>query len=121
VTTLAFGIIAAAFALALASVAGKVRFRKYPDKLFASRIQRTVGAIRLSNSGSPLNEVAVHVVGPAQPPQWIGLTIQNGQFVESAPITPVMLSIAEARQLAALLEEATRPPSQPSPAQTSDA
>jgi hypothetical protein len=121
VTTLAFGIIAAAFALALASVAGKVRFPRYSDKLFASRIQRTVGAIQLSNSGSPLNELAVHVVGPAQPPEWIGLTIHNVGFAEPSQIAPVMLSLAEARQLAALLAEATQFEPLPSRSTTSDA
>ena len=103
---LALFVIAASILAALAALTGLVQFPKFFAKLFASRIDHTVGSVKLSNSGSPENSIDVHVLGGANPPEWIGLTIQNSGWGRSEPLTPITLSVAEARLLAELLAKA---------------
>lgn len=105
---LALLIIGTSIALALLALSGLVQFPRFSKKLFTSRINRTVGSVKLLNSGSPLNSIAVHILGTANPPEWIGLTIQNGGYAQSEPIMPVTLSVAEARQLSELLAKAVQ-------------
>ena len=106
---LALAIIAASIGFALLALAGKIQFPKYATKLFASRIDHTVGSVRLSNSGSGFNSIDVHVLGRSSPPDWIGLTIRNQNFADQEPVRPVTLTIAEARQLSELLSQASQP------------
>ena len=106
--TLALAIIAASICVALLALAGLIQFPKYSPKLFASRIDHTVGSIKISNSGSSFNSIGVHVLGGSSPPEWIGLTIQNDTFPSTSSVAPVTLTIAEARHLSELLVRATQ-------------
>ena len=106
--TLGLAIIVVTMVIAMAALAGVIQFPSSTAKLFASRIDRTIGRVPLSNSGSALNSIQVHVLGGSNPPEWVGLTIQNGSFGASRPVTPITLSIDEARQLSELLGEATK-------------
>jgi hypothetical protein len=106
--TLGLAIIVVSILVALAALGGLIQFPSSTARLFASRVARTVGHIPLSNSGSTLNTIQVYVLGGANPPEWVGLTVQNGNFAASRPITPITLSIAEAMKLSELLTDATK-------------
>ena len=107
--TLALAIIAVSFCVALLALAGVIQVPKHAAKLFASRIDHTVGSVKISNSGSAFNSIDVHVLGASKPPEWIGLTIQNSTFANPKPVAPVTLTIAEARHLSELLARAIQP------------
>ena len=106
---MALVIIGASIGVALLALAGIIQFPKFAATLFASRIDHTVGSVKLSNSGSAFNSIDVHVLGGSTPPEWIGLTIQNSTFARPGPVAPVTLTITEARNLSELLARATQP------------
>jgi hypothetical protein len=108
VGNLALALIAISIVVALLALAGLIQFPKFSAKLFASRIDHTVGSVKLLNSGSSQNSIDVHVLGGTSPPEWIGLTIKNNDFANSTRTTPVTLSVAEARQLSELLARASQ-------------
>ncbi len=108
--TFGIAIVIITVALGLAALAGLIQIPGSTAKFFASRVSRTIGGIALSNSGSPLNSIQVHALGPADPPEWVGLTIQTGNIGTGRPTAAVTLSIAEATQLSELLAEATKRP-----------
>ena len=105
----ALGLIAGAIIFGIATFVGFIQMPRLSARLFPSRVSRTVGAVSLLNSGSPLNSIEVLVLGPAHPPEWIGLAIQNVGFSELQAIAPVTLSVAEAKRLSELLAEAIAP------------
>ena len=106
--TLALAIIATAICVAVLALAGVIQFPKYAATLFASRIDHTVGSVKISNSGSAFNSIGVHVLGGSSPPKWIGITIQNENFATGKQVMPVTLTLAEAQYLSDLLATAAQ-------------
>ena len=75
---------------------------------FKSRISRTLGSVRVSNDVSSDLAIEVHLLGQANPSDWIGLSFE-ANIRRGPQHPPIMLSRKEAADLAELLTDASQP------------
>lgn len=81
-----------------------VKYRGWEGALFKTRISRTVGSMTVVNTSSRELHIKVHALQKSEP-GWVGVEFErfNG---ESWQVSPLVLSQAEAGQLADLLNQA---------------
>ena len=102
------------FVAMVALVAGPLLYRWFRYKSFSAAmlgapIERTLGEITLKSSSLSSSVLRVHALGPGNGQQRsVGL-----QLISKAPLAastmPINLSLAQAQELAQLLESAARP------------
>jgi hypothetical protein len=103
--TLALVITAVSLIVAGLALFGVVQLPNSNSKLFTSRIDRTVGSLRLTNNVAYVNSIGVHILGKAEPAEWIGVTIESMKG-GGTTVIPLTLSLKEALTLSKLLADA---------------
>jgi hypothetical protein len=85
------------------------RYHGFRGAMFGARVERTVGEVVSEKQGLMNIELKVHILRRDVVGKLVGLEIVGKTFA-SYRMLPVTLSIAQAQQLASLLNEALRAP-----------